>query len=355
MDFSESNNNLLYANYNEEEDCVIFGTKNGFYVYTLYPQKKIISQKIMGGVSKICMLHRSNMFFFVGTLEKGEYSTKNVHIWDDSQKKTVGQIAFNKDVNHIQVYTNYIFISTEDTIYIYNFYNLQLLHSIQTNNNKKGLFKVCIHNNQLDKIIYSDNNKIIIYDWITKTTKEIECHIDCIELFTLSYDNKYIATCSKKGSLIRVFNVETLALTKELRRGTEYVKIVNLSFNKDNSLLLCSSEKGSIHIFSLEDSISNVNNKTIYGISYVKSMLPKYFDSQWSFAQIYLKHIQTYNIFSKEAFNIISVASNGCFYILTFDTQNVVTDTHTNKHIISTFKFLSDNNDPFDNRTSTIL
>ena len=333
MDFSESNNNLLYANYNEEEDCVIFGTKNGFYVYTLYPQKKIISQKIMGGVSKICMLHRSNMFFFVGTLEKGEYSTKNVHIWDDSQKKTVGQIAFNKDVNHIQVYTNYIFISTEDTIYIYNFYNLQLLHSIQTNNNKKGLFKVCIHNNQLDKIIYSDNNKIIIYDWITKTTKEIECHIDCIELFTLSYDNKYIATCSKKGSLIRVFNVETLALTKELRRGTEYVKIVNLSFNKDNSLLLCSSEKGSIHIFSLEDSISNVNNKTIYGISYVKSMLPKYFDSQWSFAQIYLKHIQTYNIFSKEAFNIISVASNGCFYILTFDTQNVVTDTHTNKPV----------------------
>jgi len=351
MDFSESNNNLLYANYNEEEDCVIFGTKNGFYVYTLYPQKKIISQKITGGVSKISMLHRSNMFFFVGNLETGDYSKTNVHIWDDSEKKQVGQIHFNKDIKHMQIYTGYIIISTEDFIYIYNFNNLQLLHSIQTNNNKNGLFKISIDKHN---IIYPDNNKIIIYNWLDKETKEIECHVGSIELFTISNDHTYIATCSKKGSLIRIFNIDTLALTKELRRGTEYVKIVNLSFNKDNSLLICSSDKGTIHIFSLEDSISNVNNKTLYGISYVKSMLPAYFDSKWSFSQIYLKNMITYTIFSKEQYNLISIASNGCFYMLTFDPQNTVTD-NSNKNIISTFKFLSDNNDPFDNRTSTIL
>ena len=107
-------------------------------------------------------------------------------------------------------------------------------------------------------------------------------------------------------------------------------------------------------MFSLEDSISNVNNKTLYGISYVKSILPKYFDSKWSFSQIYLKNMRTYTIFSKEKFNLISIASNGCFYMLTFDPQNTATD-NSNKNIISTFKFLSDNNDPFDNRTSTIL
>ena len=214
-----------------------------------------------------------------------------------------------------------------------------------------GLFKISIDKHN---IIYPDNNKIIIYNWLDKETKEIECHIGSIELFTISNDHTYIATCSKKGSLIRIFNIDTLALTKELRRGTEYVKIVNLSFNKDNSLLICSSDKGTIHIFSLEDSISNVNNKTLYGISYVKSMLPAYFDSKWSFSQIYLKNMITYTIFSKEQYNLISIASNGCFYMLTFDPQNTVTD-NSNKNIISTFKFLSDNNDPFDNRTSTIL
>ena len=352
MDFTESDNNLLYANYNEEEDCVIFGTKNGFYVYTLYPQKKIISQKITGGVSKICMLHRSNMFFFIGNQETGEYDKQNLHIWDDSRKKIVGQIHFNKIIKHIQVYTSFIIVSTEDTIYIYNFDNLQLLHTIQTTHNNQGLFKISIDK---QTIMYPENNKMIIYNWKEKQSQEIECHVGSIELFTISNDNTYMATCSKKGSLIRIFNLETLELTKELRRGTEYVKIINLSFNKDNSLLLCSSDKGTIHIFSLEDSVSNVNNKTLYGISYIKSLVPTYFDSQWSFAQIYLKHLWTYNIFSKENFNLISVASNGCFYILSFDIQNTAADSHTNKHIISTFKFLSDSNDPFDNRTSTIL
>jgi|TARA_B110000211_G_scaffold233672_1_gene300538 WD40 repeat protein len=351
MDFGESNNNLLHANYNEEEDCVIFGTKNGFYVYTLYPQKKIISQKITGGVSKICMLHRSNMFFFVGNLDDEHYNKSIVHIWDDNQKKTVGQIQFNSDIQHMQVYSGYIIISTKDTIYIYHFDNLQLLHTIPTNNNEQGLFKTCIDKHLL---IYPDNNKMIIYNWLENEKKEIECHNDYIELFTITKDASYIATCSKKGSLIRIFSIETLELITELRRGTDYVQIVNLSFNKDNSLLLCSSDKGTIHVFSLEDSITNIQNKKIYGISYIKSVLPAYFDSQWSFSQIYLKNIKTYNVFSKEKYNIISVASNGCFYILTFDTQNSYSDT-TNKHILSTFKFLSDNNDPFDNRTSTIL
>lgn len=353
MDFSKSNNNLLYANYNEEEDCVIFGTKIGFYVYTLYPQKKIISRKITGGVSKVCMLHRSNIIFYIGTMDDGNNSTKNLNIWDDSVKKIVGQILFEKDIKYIKAFTNYIFVSTEDNIYIYNFDNLQLLKTIPTENNLEGLFKIDIEHTT---ILYINNNTIIIDNWSNNDNREIKCHVDTIELFNISNDNKYIVTCSKKGSLIRVYNIETLELTKELRRGTDYVTIVNLSFNSDNSLLLCSSDKGTIHIFSLEDSITNQNNKTLYGISYFKSILPTYFDSQWSFAQIYLKNMRTYNIFSKENFNLISISSNGCFYVLTFDTNNnSIDNNNSNKNIVSTFKFLSDNNDPFDNRNSTIL
>lgn len=389
MDFSKANNNLLYANYNEEEDCVIFGTKTGFYVYTLYPQKKIISCKINGGVSKISMLHRSNIFFFVGNVNSGEYSKKILNIWDDSHKKVVGQINFKDDICHMNMYSDTICISTKNDIYIYNFDNLKLIDSISISNNLSGIFKVILDS---QCIIYPDNNTINIYNWETKETRTIDSHIDNIQLFSISKDNTLLATCSYKGSIIRIFNITTLTLVKELRRGIDYVTIVNLAFNKDNTLLLCSSSKGTIHVFSLDvtnnmvNAIENINNTTdiiytipdsdtsvsniskldtlishtpiiknrkMYGAHYFKSILPKYFNSEWSCIQIYLKNVLTHNVFSKDTNSIITVASNGCFYSIEF-SYDLQTFSASHK-IISTLKFLSDHNDPFDHRNSTIL
>ena len=407
MDFKETHTNLLYANYNEDQDCVIFGTKTGFYVYTLYPQKKIISQKINGGVSKVSMLHRSNIIFFVGTLDNGDYCKQNLNIWDDNRKKIVGQINFKENIHHIETFTGYIFISTKKNIYIYNFDNLKLLKSLPIKNNTKGLFKVIIDTTQ---IVYPNNNTIELYNWTTKQTNIINCHINTVEHFSLSNDNSLLATCSQKGSIIRLFNVNTLQLIKELRRGTEYVRIINLVFNNDNTQLLCSSNKGTIHIFSIENinnSIENlqeeskenvkekkekeqetingkieilqkvssiddqddqddqddtdkqteekniIENKKIYGMYYLQSFLPKYFNSEWSFIQIYLNNSFTHNAFSKNKNNLISISSNGCFYTIEY-SYDYKTSKSSYK-IISTLKFLSDTNDPFDNRNSTIL
>ena len=57
MNYIENDNNgLLYANFNEKNDCIIFGTTIGFYVYTREPFKKIISRRIIGGVSIILII-----------------------------------------------------------------------------------------------------------------------------------------------------------------------------------------------------------------------------------------------------------------------------------------------------------
>ena len=62
MNFKKYSDNLLYSSFNHTNDCVVFGTLNGFYVYTVSPFKKIISRKIMGGVSIVKMLYKSNIF-----------------------------------------------------------------------------------------------------------------------------------------------------------------------------------------------------------------------------------------------------------------------------------------------------
>ena len=87
MNFNNNNNtslskkNLLYSSFNQINDCIIFGTNTGFYVYTLDPFKKIIARKITGGVSIVKMLFKSNIILFVGNVEKGVYPNNKLIVY----------------------------------------------------------------------------------------------------------------------------------------------------------------------------------------------------------------------------------------------------------------------------------
>ena len=91
---SSVNTNLLYASFNQSEDCVVFGTNTGFYVYTLNPFKKIIARKIVGGISIVNMLYKSNIIIFVGNVDKGLYPNTKLVIWDDHKQEVIGEISF---------------------------------------------------------------------------------------------------------------------------------------------------------------------------------------------------------------------------------------------------------------------
>lgn len=94
------------------------------------------------------------------------------------------------------------------------------------------------------------------------------------------------ATASEKGTLIRVFSIAEKKLIKELRRGTNECQVLSLSFSQDNSKIACTSDHGTLHVFSLktkgddENVVENKrsNLKFLGGVS-------KYFDSEWSYAK----------------------------------------------------------------------
>lgn len=69
---------------------------------------------------------------------------------------------------------------------------------------------------------------------------------------SMNLEGTKIATASVKGTLVRVFDVQTGQLQNELRRGADTSEIFSISFNYDSTRLCVSSDKGSIHIFNLE-------------------------------------------------------------------------------------------------------
>ena len=122
MNFIESDENgLLYANFNENKDCIIFGTTIGFYVYTCNPFKKIISRRIIGGISIIEMLNKSNIMIFTGNVNKGLYPNNKLIIWDDNKEEVIGEIEFKSKILNIKITKDIIVVVTEFKIYIYRF------------------------------------------------------------------------------------------------------------------------------------------------------------------------------------------------------------------------------------------
>lgn len=80
--------------------------------------------------------------------------------------------------------------------------------------------------------------------------KAHEGELQCI---SFSQDGSRLATCSDRGTLIRIWDTDNLVRLKELRRGTVPATIYSIAFSHDAAFLACTSNSGTMHIFSLTD------------------------------------------------------------------------------------------------------
>ena len=76
---------------------------------------------------------------------------------------------------------------------------------------------------------------------------------------------------------------------QELRRGADPAAIFSIALSKNCDWLAVSSGKGTVHVFALAEAVAAVANpRSILAV--VRGLvpaipLPKYFTSEWSFAQ----------------------------------------------------------------------
>lgn len=96
------------------------------------------------------------------------------------------------------------------------------------------------------------NGDVILFNMQTlQPTMVIEAHKGEIAALTLSRDGTLLATASEKGTIIRVFSVETGSKVYQFRRGTYPTKIYSMSFSDDNQFLAASSSSKTVHLFKL--------------------------------------------------------------------------------------------------------
>ena len=81
----------------------------------------------------------------------------------------------------------------------------------------------------------------------------MEAHEGALRGLVLTADGSKLATASVKGTVIRVWDVATATCLQEFRRGVDRATITCLAWSWDDQWLSCTSDKGTAHIFQMQD------------------------------------------------------------------------------------------------------
>ena len=326
----EEDEHILYVTFNQDGSCFCVGTETGFMVYSSYPLKLKCKRDLDGGIGIIEMLYSSNVIALVGGGSNPKYDDNKVIIWDDSQCNIIVEILVTFQVKNIKINKTKIFIIGETEISVFSFgHNYLKIDSINTCQNKNGIFGISL-DSKTNIICYpTDIGKITIKNYDIKLkdnykTDKIKAHQSEIVSLVMNYDGSLLASASKQGTIIRIYQTNDCTLIQELRRGTKSSDIYSLVFNFNSQYLACSSNKGTIHIFNVKNEQNIVQNqKSIFGtITSFLGIQSEYLNSEWSFAQYHLdyKGKSVVSFYNKDS--IIVLNTNGKYYLGEFDINN---------------------------------
>lgn len=359
---------LLYVGFNQDYACFACGTDTGFRIYNCNSFRETFRRDFQSGIGIVEMLFRCNILALVGGGRNPRYPPDKVMLWDDHQKRCIGELSFRSEVKQVKLRKDRVVVVLQNKIYVYNFADLKLIDHIETCNNPKGL---CALSPSTTSTVLAfpallrGHVRVELYG-IRKSTF-IPAHESDLACLALNVTGSRLATASDKGTLIRVFDTTTGTQLQELRRGTTTADVYSLCFNPASDMIATTSNHSTCHIFKLNDDAkdagsskveetgaaaagaagataagggaaaagaggaatsagagssagaggagaSEAKENTVSTFSRFKSILPKYFASEWNFAKCKAPDgVRTICAFGTDPNTIILVGADGSF------------------------------------------
>lgn len=344
---------LHSVSWNQNYGCFAAGTSSGFRIYNCDPFQETIRRDLnSGGFGVVEMLFRTNILALVGGGENPQYPPNKVMLWDDHQGRCIGEFTFRSFVRAVKLRQDHIVVVLEHRVYVYGILDLKLIQQIDTVSNPKGL--CCVSHKPSASVLAClgvRQGQVRVDHFELKVTKLITAHDSSIACISLTLDGKLLATASIKGTLIRIFNTMDGSQLQEVRRGTERAEIYSIAFSPFVQWMVVSSDRGTIHTFNLrvkaegedasrptsgkgggiirQDSTPRDPSVSLSGganpsssLSFIKGVLPKYFSSEWSFAQFHLPEVTRYVAAFGAQNTVLIIGMDGSFYRCSFDPVN---------------------------------
>ena len=284
-----------------------------------------------GGIGIIEMFQRTNLLALVGGGKNPKFQINQLIIWDDHQGKIISKLRFNENLMGVRLRNNKIIVLTRNKFYAFNMKTLVTIAIIKTYDNPLGIIATSngdINNKLIVAFPYESQGHVFLGEITQKCEKlsVVQAHDSKIACISINKDGTLLATASDKGTLIRIFTTNDGQKFSEFRRGTKTVEMNCIAFDPNNKFIGCSSNVGTIHIFSIAaitKALDEKNNKAKNEIEdepkNSKSFLGKiggllniknaYLESERSFAKFKVQ----------EENSILGFGSENTFVVITMD------------------------------------
>ena len=270
---------ILSISFNQDNSCFSVGTEDGFMIFETYPFKNQYKRKMDGGIKQAEMLYRTNLLALIGGGDVPKFNPKKVVIWDDYQNKMASEIKLFSNLKNVKLKRDKIFAISDKCIYVFDLKTFENLEIIETRDNPKGLFGI---NSDPNKTIIAymeksdkDNKETInkyyinIKNYDKNSSFPFLVQDDQISYISLNNDGTLLATSNEKGNLIKIHSCINGNLLSQFYRGKDKAEINYICFDNLSNFLAVSSDKGTIHIWSLGgvlDKLKIIRNDKSYKI-----------------------------------------------------------------------------------------
>ena len=252
---------ILSISFNQDNSCFSVGTEDGFMIFETYPFKNQYKRKMDGGIKQAEMLYRTNLLALIGGGDVPKFNPKKVVIWDDYQNKMASEIKLFSNLKNVKLKRDKIFAISDKCIYVFDLKTFENLEIIETRDNPKGLFGI---NSDPNKTIIAymeksdkDNKETInkyyinIKNYDKNSSFPFLVQDDQISYISLNNDGTLLATSNEKGNIIKIHSCINGNLLSQFYRGKDKAEINYICFDNLSNFLAVSSDKGTIHIWSL--------------------------------------------------------------------------------------------------------
>ena len=296
MGLADAWGKLRSLRFNQDQTCFVAALDDGLRVFYLDPIREMahLRHELVGSVSKAEMLYKSNLIAFVGGGKKPRFPENNIIVYDDRQQEFVLEVSLPESVLNIRLKRDKLIAICRSQIHVFSFPNrCKLLFNVTTRDNPKGICELSSvrlgleSNNSNDLMVFPGykNGSVQILNLATTEQKvssapvTINAHKSELAVISVNQQGTMIATASVKGTLIRIWDSIQRIMLVELRRGSDPAILYCLNFSPGDEWLCCSSDKGTVHVFALQD--YRLNKRSALASIGVPGA---YAGSQWSLA-----------------------------------------------------------------------
>ncbi|KDQ64887.1 hypothetical protein JAAARDRAFT_28540 [Jaapia argillacea MUCL 33604] len=310
-------NPILISDARFDPDCRIFTacTPAGFAIYRTWPLKLLRKRELTGGtLAAVLPSHTSNLLFLLGGGRSPLYPPNKVILWDDKLGRDVAELEFRERVRGMGCRRGWLAVALRRRVVVFEVgESVTRYGEWDTCDNPRGLLAIATGANAtLLAIPGRQTGHVQMIHLppcrppepigpppsspprtrrpaVQPVTKHpvsiIAAHTSALNTLSVPTSGRLLATTSSRGTLARVWDSQTGKLLRELRRGTDKAEIYGVAFRPDERELCVWSDKGTIHVFALTVGSGASNRQSTFSPLAPFIPLPKYFESEWSYAQ----------------------------------------------------------------------